>query len=74
VNASITKYETTVSDRKCEPEAILAAETRTPNPTAADVATRLLRLSAFTSASEKKAPAASPDENEQLRLQLELMT
>lgn len=62
---SITKKETTVSEKKWAPEAILDAETRTPNPTLAVVTARFL-LATRMNASAKKAPAESPDENEQL--------
>src|SRR5689334_3919247 len=61
------KKDTTVSEKKWAPEAILETETRIPNPMAA-AATRRFRLASGMTASAKKAPAASPDENEQLRL------
>jgi len=63
----MTKKDTTVSEKKCAPLAILDNDTATPKPTAATAITRRL-LSPIANAMKKNAPAASPDEKEQLLL------
>src|SRR5262245_13299565 len=59
------KNDVAVSEKKCAPDEIRAIDTSTPSASAtANTRRRWLRASA--SAIEKNAPAASPEENEQL--------
>src|SRR5690606_33808662 len=64
---------TTVSEMKRAPVAILENDTATPNATAATPIARLL-LTAIVNARKNKAPAASPDENEQFLTQPSVTT
>src|SRR5687768_18334278 len=69
----MTKNETTLSEKKCAPVATLEEDTTTPYDTAATSTARFLP-NASARAIAKKAPAPSPDENEQLSSHSWLMT